>query len=63
MKITHPRPEMKEGQLRKVNGTGKVLLVYKIDGIYAGVMHQGGETEGYYAKWLQENSEVLSESR
>jgi hypothetical protein len=54
---------MKEGQLRKVNGTGKVLLVYKIDGIYAGVMHQGGETEGYYAKWLQENSEVLSESR
>jgi hypothetical protein len=39
--------------------SAKLVLVYEINGVYAGVLHSGGQTEGYYNKWLEDNSRVI----
>ena len=59
MKSTIQDKPLEVGQLRMILHSELVVLVYQIDGVYAGVVHSGGKTEGYYNKWLQENSKVV----
>jgi hypothetical protein len=44
-------------QLRLLDGA--VILVCNIEGIRADVLHDNGEHEGFYKKWLENNSTVI----
>lgn len=59
MKSTIRDDNLAVGQLRMILHSEKLVLVYEINGVYAGVLHSGGQTEGYYNKWLEDNSRVI----
>jgi|APGre2960657373_1045057.scaffolds.fasta_scaffold373822_2 hypothetical protein len=59
MKSTTRDDTLTVGQLRMILHSAKLVLVYEINGVYAGVLHSGGQTEGYYNKWLEDNSRVI----
>lgn len=59
MKSTIRDDTLAVGQLRRILHSEKLVLVYEINGVYVGVLHSGGQTEGYYNKWLEDNSRVI----
>lgn len=44
-------------QLRLLHGT--VILVCEVDGVRVDVLHDNGKQEGFYKKWLENNTAVI----
>jgi len=43
--------------LRLLHGT--VILVCEVDGVRVDVLHDNGKQEGFYKKWLENNTAVI----